>query len=88
MDTARYHIIVSEDALSMLDRRVEFLARVSPSAARRTAEQIMNGIEALAQLPERHQFYDNPFVPSKRCRQMLSKSGISFCMKCREIRCM
>jgi hypothetical protein len=49
METPRYHIVMSEDALLMLDHHVEFLARVS-TAAQRMADQLMDDVESLAEI--------------------------------------
>ena len=67
-----FNLVISEDALSMLDQHAEFLARVSRNAAKKMVDQLLNDIDSLSKLPERCPFYDNPFIPDKRYRRLLS----------------
>jgi len=67
-----YEIIISEDALSMLDYHAQFLAKVNQNAAIKLIDQILSDIETLSSLPERCPFYDNPFIPKDRYRMLLS----------------
>ena len=66
------NIIISEDAMNMLDSHAEFLAHVNKSAARRLVDSILRDIESLSELPERCPVYDNQFVQRGRYRQLLS----------------
>jgi len=72
MDIKEYNIVISEDALAMLDRHAAFLAYVSRAAAEKMADQILDDIDSLSKLPERCPFYDNQFIPVKRYRKLLS----------------
>ena len=67
-----FNIVISEDALSALDRHTEFLARASANAAEKMVDRILSDIDSLSKLPERCPFYDNPFIPCNRYRRMLS----------------
>ncbi|MCL2740296.1 MAG: type II toxin-antitoxin system RelE/ParE family toxin [Oscillospiraceae bacterium] len=48
----KHSIIVSKKASAMLDRHVEFLARVSPKAADRLRVKVMNEIRGIEANPE------------------------------------
>ena len=67
-----FRIVISEDALSTLDRHADFLANVSGSAARKMVDRLLTDIDSLSKLPERCPFYDNPFIPNNRYRRLLS----------------
>ena len=72
MELDEYDVIVSEDALSMLDKHARFLANVSISEAQNFINQTLSDIESLKTLPERCPFYENQFIPSNRYRMLLS----------------
>ena len=72
MSNREYEIIISEDVHACLDRHVEFLARVSVVAARKTADSILDDIESLKTLPHRCPAYENEFIPHGRYRKLLS----------------
>jgi plasmid stabilization system protein ParE len=72
METKNYKIVISEDALSMLDRHVEFLARASASAAHKFVNDILKDIDSLKKLPERYPVYENRFMTDNPYRRLLS----------------
>jgi len=72
MELNEYDVIVSEDALSMLDKHARFLANVNKNAAQKFVTQTLSDIESLKTLPERCPFYENQFIPSNRYRMLLS----------------
>ena len=72
MAKAKYDITVSDAALSMLDIHVDFLAKVSPSAATTLMNEILGDIESLSEHPERFPLYENQFVSDNRYHKMLS----------------
>jgi len=67
-----YSVIISDDALQMLDSHAEFLARISVNAATKLVDGILADIESLSKLPERCASYENQFVPEGRYRRLLS----------------
>jgi len=72
MELYKYNIVISEDALSMLDKHTQFLAKVNVNAAKKFADQILDDIDSLSTLPERCPFYENAFVPGNRYRMLVS----------------
>jgi len=56
----------------MLDSHVDFLAKVSKSAAMRMMDEILEDIASLSENPQRFPIYENPFIPVSRYRKMLS----------------
>jgi len=67
-----YAVTVSDAALAMLDRHVEFLARVNSQAAVKLMDEILNDIASLSQFPERFPVFDSEFIPEGRYRKKLS----------------
>ena len=72
MDLFKFDVIISEDALSMLDLHARFLAKVNQNAAKKLVDQVLDDISSLSTLPERCPYYTNPFVPCNRYRMMIS----------------
>lgn len=72
MGKTEYDIIISDAALAMLDSHMDFLARVSASAATGLMNEILDDIASLSENPERFPAYDNQFIPDNRYRRMLS----------------
>lgn len=64
-------IIVSSKAQSMLEKHVEFLARVSVSAARKLAVEYRNAVKEIRKNPERYPFLDMPGVSPHTYRKCL-----------------
>ena len=67
-----YEIVVSDAALSMLDSHMDFLARISPVAATKLMNNILDDIASLSSNPQRFPVYDNQFIPASRYRKMLT----------------
>ncbi|MDR0852814.1 MAG: type II toxin-antitoxin system RelE/ParE family toxin [Clostridiales Family XIII bacterium] len=72
MTYRKYKVVISDDALGMLDAHIEFVSRVSKSAARRLVDAILNDMESLSEMPERCPHYENSFVPPDVYRKLLS----------------
>ncbi|MDR1206401.1 MAG: type II toxin-antitoxin system RelE/ParE family toxin [Peptococcaceae bacterium] len=72
MTETEYDVIISDAALSMLDSHIDFLARVSPSAATKLMDKILDDIGSLSKNPQRFPFYENEFISSVRYRRMLT----------------
>lgn len=67
-----YDVVVSDAALSMLDNHIDFLARISVSAAEKLMDTILDDMASLANFPERFPIYRNQFIPDNRYRKMVS----------------
>jgi len=67
-----YNVTISDAALTMLDRHIEFLARVSMQAALNLMDELLSDIESLSKFPERFPVFDSEFIPNGRYRKMLS----------------
>ena len=72
MANAKYNVIVSDAALSMLDSHVDFLARVSRNAATKLMNEILHDAESLSENPQRFPAYENQFISDNHYRRMLS----------------
>ena len=72
MAKIQYEVIISDTALTMLDSHVDFLARVSPGAALKLMNKILDDIDALSENPQRFPSYDNQFMVETRYRKMLT----------------
>ena len=71
MSTQKYDITISDTAFTMLDSHVDFLARVSPNAAVKLMDEILDGIDSLRENPERCSVFESQFIPDSRYRKML-----------------
>jgi len=71
-DFTEFKVVVSDAALAMLDRHIEFLARVSTQAAVDLMNEILNDAASLSQFPERFPFFESEFIQENRYRKMLS----------------
>ena len=71
-DITEYEVVVSDAALAMLDRHIEFLARVSTQAAEKLMDEVLGDIGSLSQFPERFPLFESEFIPYGRYRKMLS----------------
>ena len=67
-----YYVRVSDAALAMLDRHIDFLAKVNIQAAINLMDEILGDIESLSQFPERFPFLECEFIPEGCYRKMLS----------------
>ncbi len=66
----KYHVIVSDRAVQMLERHIRFLAQVSKDAARQTKNEIIGEIRALEEMPLRWSFLDEPYIPACKYHKM------------------
>jgi len=72
MANQQYEVIVSDAALSMLDRHMDFLAKVSKNAAMKAKNEIISDMRSLRKNPERYPVYENQFIKEIRYRKMFS----------------
>ena len=72
MANTKYDVSVSDAALAMLDSHIDFLARVSVSAATALMDEILDDIASLSENPQRFPAYESEFIPENRYRRMLS----------------
>jgi plasmid stabilization system protein ParE len=72
MHGQEYRVKISDAALALLDNHVDFLARVSKSAAAKLMDEILVDITSLEHNPERYPLYENPFVTDGRYHRMVS----------------
>ena len=72
MSKVEYDVSVSDAALAMLDSHVDFLARVSQSAAAKLIDEVLDDIASLSVNPQRFPAFENEFIPDNRYRRMLS----------------
>ncbi len=66
----QYKVIVSDRARQMLVVHVRFLAKKSPTAARRTKNELMDAIRSLSTMPERFPFFNVEFIPPNKYHKM------------------
>lgn len=66
----QYKVIVSDRARQMLTGHVRFFAQKSPTAARRTKNELMDAIRSLSTMPQRFPFLDAEFIPLNKYHKM------------------
>lgn len=66
----QYKVIVSDRARQMLAGHVHFLAQKSPTAARKTKNNLMDAIRSLRRMPERSPFLEAKFIPPNKYHKM------------------
>ena len=66
----QYKVIVSDRARQMLAGHVGFMAQKSPTAARRTKNELMDAISSLSTMPERFPFLNTDFIPLNKYHKM------------------
>lgn len=66
----QYKVIVSDRARQMLAGHVRFLAQKSPTAARKTKNDLMDAIRSLHQMPERFPFLEAEFIPPNKYHKL------------------
>lgn len=72
MNTAKkYDVIVSDEAMNMLDQHMAFLANISPDAAFKATQEILDAIGSLDEYPGRFPVYENRFITDTQYRRML-----------------
>jgi plasmid stabilization system protein ParE len=69
----QYKVIISDCAYQMLVSHVRFLAQKSPTAARRTKNELMDAINSLSTMPERFPFLNAEFIPLNKYHKMFVK---------------
>lgn len=65
-----YEVIVSDRARQMLASHIRFLAQKTPSAARKTKDDLMAAIRSLSQMPGRFPFLEAEFIPPNKYHKM------------------
>ena len=63
-------MIVSDRVRQMLAGHVRFLAQKSPTAARRTKNELIDAIRSLYTMPERYPFFNAEFIPLNKYHKM------------------
>jgi plasmid stabilization system protein ParE len=66
----QYEVTVSDRALQMLANHVRFLAYKSPSAARKTKEELTDAIRSLSTMPKRFPFLNADLIPPNKYHKM------------------
>ncbi|UQZ91337.1 plasmid stabilization protein (plasmid) [Deltaproteobacteria bacterium Smac51] len=67
---APYNVVISDRARHLLGRQIIFLARVSPSAARRAKDEILKAIRSLSRNPARFPFLEAEHLPPNKYHKM------------------
>jgi len=67
----QYKVVVADRARQMLTAHIRFLAKKSPSAARKMKSMLMDAIRSLYHLPERFPFLSADFIPPNKYHSML-----------------
>lgn len=63
-------VIISDRARQMLANHVRFLAQKSPTAARKTKNELLDAIRSLSTIPERFPFLTAEFIPLNKYHKM------------------
>ena len=66
----QYRVIASDRARQMLAGHIRFLAQKSPTAARRTKNELIDAIRSLSTIPERFPFFNTDFIPPNKYHKM------------------
>jgi len=67
-----YSVIIDPAANDKMYEHLEFLARVSVTAASRLLEELLADIRSLEKYPYRNPPYDRPYLPQGKYRYILS----------------
>jgi plasmid stabilization system protein ParE len=67
-----YQVIIDPAANDRMCQHIEFLARVSESAANNLLDKLMADIRSLSTFPFRNPVYDRPYLPRGKYRYMVS----------------
>jgi plasmid stabilization system protein ParE len=70
MEKPPYKVIVSERARQVLANHVRFLAQVSPAAARKAKNELLDAIRSLEHMPERFPFLEADFIPPNKYHKL------------------
>jgi len=65
-----FKVIIADRARQMLAEHIHFLAQISPSAARKTKNSLLEAIRSLQQLPERCPFLQAEFIPPNQYHKL------------------
>ncbi|MCL2047712.1 MAG: type II toxin-antitoxin system RelE/ParE family toxin [Defluviitaleaceae bacterium] len=63
-----YFVVIDPAASDRMAEHMEFLARVSESAANRLLDELMAGIRSLNKMPYRNPTYNRPYLPIDKYR--------------------
>ncbi len=66
----KYKVIVADRAKTMLGAHIKFLAQVNTAAARDAKARLMTAIRSLSDMPERHPFLDEEYLPRGKYHKM------------------
>ena len=67
-----YHVSVDPAANDRMAEHLEFLSRVSKSAANRLLDELLTSIRSLKKSPYRNPVYDRPYLPLGKYRYLIS----------------
>lgn len=70
VEKPQYKVEISLHARQMLSFHIQFVTQVNPDAARRTKERIISAVRSLEQMPERHPFFNEEFIPTNKYHKM------------------
>jgi hypothetical protein len=68
----KYSVSIAPEVYERMYQHVFFLAKVSVEASEQLLTRLLEDIRSLALFPERHPFYDRPFVKPGLYRSMIS----------------
>lgn len=67
----KYEVIISDEAARLIEEHVLFVAEVSIEAAIELKESLMTAIRSLYDLPERHPFLSDNYLPANKYHKMV-----------------
>ena len=67
-----YRVIIDPAANDRMEEHIEFLARISESAANRLLDELLAGIRSLETSPYRYPVYNRPYLPIGKYRYLIS----------------
>ncbi len=66
----KYEVIVSYKAKEQIALHVAFLAKVKKESARKVKSRLINALNSLFEMPERHPFFDENLIPKNKYHKM------------------
>ena len=66
----KYRVIVSDEARRQLGNCVLFIAKENMEAAQHLRQRLMDGIRSLCEMPARHPFFNEPYIPANKYHKM------------------
>ena len=72
MENKIYTVVIDPSVNGRMAQHMEFLARVSESAANKLLDHLLTDIRSLAVLPYRNPIYSRPYLPDGKYRYLLS----------------